>query len=71
MSKTTNAFCKACHKKLDNNHCYNPECTEYDPISQYFEHPLKEEIAQDYQALQERLGKELAQPISNNDDTPF
>ena len=65
----TNELCLTCKKPLINGYCYNAECPEYDPLSQYFDAPSEEELAKDEAAIKARLAN-LDQPI-DCDNKPF
>ena len=65
MNKTR---CNICNLPMDNGHCYNIECSNYDPIAQYFEGPTTEELAADAAAIEKRLQNIT---VETNDEAPF
>ena len=54
----------------DNKHCYNKQCSAYDPLVQYFESPTEEEIEQDAKQIEQRLNEDLVSNVST-DNLPF
>ena len=63
--------CSTCNSVLINGYCYNNNCKAYDPLSQYFDGPTEEDVAEDTAAIIDRINKINEQINTNLDDTPF
>ncbi len=62
-------LCPCCKKHLaEDGRCYNNECTAYDPLSQYFDGPSKEDLEANIKLLNEQI-KLLNEQIKNDNFT--